>query len=235
MRRRLRAQAAFARRVIAVLRRHWDFTLLAVIIAAIAVQPLMTRVQVTMAIRAASTLARADLTYLMRTASLESSLNPRARAKTGSATGLFQFIDQTWLELVGRHGDELGLNHYASAVRQGQLSAPLRARILDLRNDPKAAAFMAAAYAAQNRRKLETELGRHVDDVDQYFAHFLGPSGAVKFLGALQSSPDTPAATLLPAAARTNRDVFFAGERPHTVREVHDLISRRFGERGEAI
>ncbi len=235
MRRRLRAYAAFARRVIAVLRRHWDFALIAVIVAAVAIDPLVTRAQVTLAIRAAARPAQADFAYLMRTAKLESRLNPKARAKTSSATGLYQFIDQTWLELVGRHGDKLGLNDYASAIRKGQLSAPLRARVLDLRNDPKAAAFMAAAQAAQHRHKLETELGRHVDDVDQYLAHFLGPSGAVKFLSALQSSPDAPAATLLPAAAKANRGVFFAGERSHTVGEVYDLISRRFGERGAAI
>lgn len=235
MRRRLHAQAAFARRVIAVLRRNWDFTLLAVIIAAVAIQPLVTRAQVTLAIRAASTPARADFSYLMRTASLESKLNPRARAKTSSATGLFQFIDQTWLELVARHGETHGLKDYARVIREGELSAPLRARILDLRNDPKAAAFMAAAYAAQNRNKLEAELGRDVGDIDQYFAHFLGPTGAVRFLSALQANPDAPAAALMPAAARANRGVFFVGERPHTVTEVYDLISQRFGEREAAI
>ena len=235
MRRHWGERAAFARRVIGVLRRNWDFTLLAVIIGAVAIEPMVTRVQVTLAIRAAATPAQADFTYLMRTAKLESRLNPKARAKTSSATGLYQFIDQTWLELVARHGDELGRTDYARVIRQGPLSAPLRARILDLRNDPKAAAFIAAAYAVQNRHKLEAELGRSVGDVDQYFAHFLGPSGAVKFLSALQSSPDAPAATLLPAAARANRGVFYAGKHAHTVSEVYDLISQRFGEPGGAI
>ncbi len=212
-------------------RRHWDFALLAVIVAAVAIDPVVTRVQVTLAIRAASTPAQVDFSYLMRTAKLESSLNPKARARTSSAEGLFQFIDQTWLELVGRHGDQLGLHGYARAIRQGELSPPLRARILDLRNDPKAAAFMAAAYAAQNRRKLETELGRDIDDVEQYLAHFLGPSGAVKFLNTLQTSPGASAADLMPAAARANHGVFFAGDRPHTVSEVYTLISQRFGQR----
>ncbi len=228
------AYVAAGRRVIVALRHHWDFTLLAVIIIAVAVDPLITRVQVVLAIRAASAPAQADFAYLIRTARLESRLNPTARAKTSSAAGLFQFIDQTWLELVARHGDDLGFDNYARAVREGQLSAPLRTRILDLRNDPKAAAFMAAAYAAQNRHKLETELGRDVEDVEQYLAHFLGPSGAVKFLNALQSKPDVPAATLFPAAANANRGVFFVKERPRTVREVHALISERFGGGGTA-
>ena len=42
--------------------------------------------------------------YLYTQARVESSLNPDARARTSSATGLFQFIDQTWLATVDRHG-----------------------------------------------------------------------------------------------------------------------------------
>ena len=81
--------------------------------------------------------AEADFAYLIQTAKLESRLNPRARAKTSSATGLFQFIDQTWLELVAQHGGKLGYDHYVQALRTGELSAPLRARILALRTDPR--------------------------------------------------------------------------------------------------
>src|SRR5690606_12130219 len=40
-----------------------------------------------------------DFDYLVQTAIRESSLNPEARAQSSSATGLFQFIESTWLEV----------------------------------------------------------------------------------------------------------------------------------------
>jgi hypothetical protein len=46
----------------------------------------------------------ADFGYLLQTAMRESSLNPEAKAPTSSATGLFQFIEQTWLGTVKQHG-----------------------------------------------------------------------------------------------------------------------------------
>ncbi len=211
-----------------LLRRHWDFTLIAVIVAVVAVHPLVTRAQVSLAIRAAVVPAEADFAYLMQTAKLESRLNPKARAKTSSATGLYQFIDETWLELVGRHGGKLGYDHYAQAIRAGTLTPPLRARILALRTDPKVAAHMAAAYAVQNRQTLEMALGRPVDEVEQYFAHFLGPTGAVRFFRALRATPGAPAAKLFPAAARANRSVFYNGGRPYSLEDVHARIRGRF-------
>ncbi len=60
----------------------------------------------------------AGFDYLLNTAIRESNLNPNAKAKTSSATGLFQFIDQTWLgddEAVGR---SLGYGKYADAITQ---------------------------------------------------------------------------------------------------------------------
>lgn len=38
--------------------------------------------------------------YLLKTAQRESALAPDAKAKSSSATGLFQFIEQTWLSMV---------------------------------------------------------------------------------------------------------------------------------------
>ena len=136
---------------------------------------------------------------LFNTARLESGFNPEARARTSSATGLFQFIDSTWLSTVSRHGAQHGLN---PASREEALS---------LRRDPLAASLMAASHMADNARHLEAELGRPADTVDLYLAHFLGAGGAVRFLERLSTSPASPAAALLPDAARTNRSIFFAG------------------------
>ena len=50
-----------------------------------------------------------DFSYLLGQAKIESSLNPSARAATSSATGLYQFVDQSWLAVVDKHGAEYGL------------------------------------------------------------------------------------------------------------------------------
>ena len=52
--------------------------------------------RVTGAIRDAARVTGAGFEYLLNTALRESNLNPNAKARTSSATGLFQFIDQTW-------------------------------------------------------------------------------------------------------------------------------------------
>jgi hypothetical protein len=59
-------------------------------------------------------------------------------------------------------------------------------------------------------------------------AHFLGPGGAAKFLGALAAAPGVAAATLLPAAAAANRSVFFERDgSPRSVAEVYRLFAAK--------
>src|SRR5215467_4488740 len=69
------------------------------------------------AIRSASATTGSDFDYLLGTAMRESGLNSQAQSKASSATGLFQFIDQTWLGLVKQYGDRFGLSSYASQIR----------------------------------------------------------------------------------------------------------------------
>ena len=88
-----------------------------------------------------------DFAYLVAEASVESSLNPNAKAKTSSAAGLFQFIESTWEGMVERHGAKVGLGKEAAALAKGDLPADERRRIMDLRFDPKIAARMGAEFA----------------------------------------------------------------------------------------
>lgn len=167
------------------------------------------------ALAAAAGRTGVDFTALYKTARLESGFNPAAKARTSSATGLFQFIDSSWLNMLARHGARHGL-------------APAsRAEALALRNDPAAASLMAAEHMADNARLLESRLGREAGPTDLYLAHFLGPGGAVRFLQALQAAPDQAAATLLPAAARANRAIFFDAGQPRSLSEVHQLLAGR--------
>jgi hypothetical protein len=146
---------------------------------------------------------------LFHTARLESGFNPSARAGTSSATGLFQFIDSTWLSTLAAHGPRHGI------VAQG------RAEALALRRDPAVAALMAAEYMAENGRRLSEGLGRAASGLDLYLAHFLGAGGALRFLKGLEAAP---------AAARANRAIFYdrAGQ-PRSLQQVHELLGARFG------
>ena len=110
--------------------------------------------RVTNAIAMASRRTGVDFSYLLGQAKIESSLNPSARAATSSATGLYQFVDQSWLAVVDKHGAEYGLGWAADAISKGSngryyVSDPdLRQQILDLRKHPETASVMAAGDAA---------------------------------------------------------------------------------------
>jgi hypothetical protein len=65
------------------------------------------------AIRDAARATGASFDYLLKTTLRESNLNPGAQTPTSSATGLFQFIDQTWRGTLKRSGVELGYGNFA--------------------------------------------------------------------------------------------------------------------------
>ncbi len=157
----------------------------------------------------------ADFNALFKMARLESSFRSNAKAATSSATGLFQFIDSTWLRMLEKHGPANGI---------GPMS---RADALQLRNDPTIASLMAAEHMADNAAMLEQALGRGVDDTDLYLAHFLGPAGARKFLHNLAQTPTLAGASLLPAAARANPAIFYSGGAPRSLAEIHQLLAAR--------
>lgn len=171
-----------------------------------------------------------DFSYLLAQARIESGLDPRAEARTSSATGLFQFIDQTWLTTLDRHGEGLGLGHISQAIEtsggRARVSDPAaRAAILDLRYDPEVASLMAGALAGDNRVALLPVLGREPDASELYLAHFLGADGAGRFLTALGQDPDGSAAALLPAPARANRAIFYhQSGAPRSVAQVMEVI-----------
>lgn len=188
------------------------------------------------AIQQAAARTGMDFGYLMNQARVESGLNPDARARTSSATGLFQFIDQTWLGTVQRHGASHGLGWAANAISRGPngryhvVDPAMRRAILDLRRQPEAASTMAAEYASDNRDYLESRIGRPAAPVDLYLAHFLGAGGAAQFLRAHDANPDGSAAAILPAAARANRPIFFNRDgSPKSFAEIRAHFAERFG------
>lgn len=182
------------------------------------------------AIQIAATRTGIDFNYLLGQAQVESGLNANARAGTSSATGLYQFIEQSWLGVVKEHGAEHGMAWAADSIRRTAsgrytVSDPATRRaILDLRSDPTAASLMAAEHASDNKAALAAKLDRDVTGTDLYMAHFLGLGGARKFLAAMDGNADASAASLFPAAARANRGVFY--ERDGSPRSLGEVYQR---------
>jgi len=198
--------------------------------------------RVTNAIAMASRRTGVDFAYLLGQAKIESSMNPTARATTSSATGLSQFIDQSWLAVIDQHGSQYGLGWAADAISQGSngryyVSDPeLRQQILDLRKHPETASVMAAEHAADNKAFLEKRLGREAEPVDLYLAHFLGVGGASKFLSVHDRAPDATAASLFPSAARANRSIFYdrAGH-PRSFADIRDRFASKLQKGADSL
>jgi len=193
---------------------------------------------VVQALQKAAAATGSDFHYLLGTAMRESSLKPNATSSSSSATGLFQFIDQTWLGLVKEHGAQHGLGNFAEAITKqadGHYRADANAKqtILALRKDPEVCALMAGEYAKSTQGSLRASLGRDVCGGELYAAHFLGPDAAAKLIKLAGSDPATSAAAQFPQAAAANKSVFFhADGSAKSVREVYDWALAQPGGEG---
>lgn len=140
------------------------------------------------------------------------------KSPTSSATGVYQFIDQTWKDVTDNPGVQavLKANGYDNITP-------------DLRKDPLASTIAAAALASQNKSILTSVLHRDVSDSELYMAHFMGAEGAAKFLTSYVTNRDASAAALDPDAATANNSIYYTKEgRARTVAQVYDLFTTRF-------
>lgn len=171
-----------------------------------------------------------DPVLLMAIADKESSFLSEVRARTSSATGLFQFIEKTWLQVVREFGAKHGLAKEAQAISwvDDQLvvsDAAERARILDLRRDPLLSTVLAGEMLARDRARIARRIGRDLTQGETYLAHFLGPDDAERFLEKVVGEPNANASKLLPRPARANKPIFFTRKgrkaKSLSVAEVH--------------
>ena len=142
----------------------------------------------------------------------ESAGDPNARNPRSSATGLYQFTDRTWSDVVNSpEGRAAGLR-------------------LDGRGDPQQQETAVRIFTAGNEQALRAA-GHDPTPSNLYMAHFLGRAGGPAFLGALRTNPDAPATSAVGAGvAQANPTIFFRPDgSPRTVREVYALQTRRFG------
>lgn len=109
---------------------------------------------------------------------IESGGDPTAQNPNSSAGGLGQFIDSTWIATVRTHATELAGETDAQILARKTDGSPagieLQTRMLD-------------ALTAENTAAL-TNAGIEATDGNVYAAHFLGSAGAVKVLGAADST-----------------------------------------------
>ena len=167
-------------------------------------------------INSASQRAGIDATLMQVMAAKESSFNPKAKAPTSSATGLYQFLDGTWRGGVNDEGQK-----YTGVIQQyGKKYG------LDLSNasrlDPEHSTLMAAEYLKANIKQIKG-VKPNPNITDAYLTHFLGPGGAKKLLSA---NPDDPASKHFGNdVISANGKIFIGNGRVRTIREVYDVIA----------
>lgn len=160
------------------------------------------------ALHTASKKVGVDLSLLYAMAKQESGFNPNAVSKGTGAKGLFQFVNNTWSGMLKQYQSSFPELH----------KGPL---------DPIANAIAGALYLKENigalaRKKIP------INATNLYAAHFLGAYGASKLL----SAKDTViAASILPAAASSNKNIFYAdNNKPRTVGEVIQILYGKVGK-----
>lgn len=184
------------------------------------------------AIQRASAATGVDFSFLMRTAKRESGGDPTAKAGTSSASGLFQFVDQTWLSTLKAHGAKYGYARYADLIQKGAdgrfyvQDPEAKKAVMALKLDPHAASLMAGELTSDHAAYLRGRVGRSPTAGELYAAHFLGPQGSAKLIEAVQSNPGANAAALFPDAAGSNRSIFYRDGQPVTVAQLYGNLTR---------
>ncbi|MFP1132901.1 hypothetical protein [Asticcacaulis sp. W401b] len=174
-----------------------------------------------------------DTGYFTRLARRESGFNHLARAPTSSASGLFQFTENTWLCTLRQYGAAYGVPDASDIVRSsgGRCRPPSllsRWRLLALRYDPKLNAAMAAHHTRENTRSLYRILGRSPSAAELYTFHFFGADEGERFLRAPLSAT---AHLVTPKAASSNRTLFYDRTgRPRAIFEVRRHFEASFDQ-----
>jgi hypothetical protein len=126
-------------------------------------------------------------TIVERIIAVESSGDSNAKNKRSTATGAGQFLDETWLEMIGSYRPDL---------------VPGREKeILELRLDPELTRAIMMRLVEQNAAMLKKR-GLPVTPGTLYLTHLAGPAGAVAVLSV---SENADAASLMANADATGR------------------------------
>jgi hypothetical protein len=122
----------------------------------------------------------------------ESNGDSNAKNRRSTATGLGQFLDETWLDMIRVHRPDL-------AKERSQ------AEILELRRDAKIVREITARFSERNAEVLKRR-GLPVTPGNLYLAHFAGPAGAVAVLTAMEDADAALVMANADATGRTKRE-----------------------------
>ena len=177
-----------------------------------------------------------DFNYLLGQAKIESGLNANARAGTSSASGLYQFVEQSWLAVVKKHGAEHGMGWAAEQHRPvarpltvGDPAHPL--------GDPRAAQRSHRRLADGRRARLRQQgrAGGHAGSLRDRHRPLYGAFPRPRRRQAnscrrCRATPARPRASLFPAAAGANRSIFYAGNgQPRSLAAIYDRFADKLG------
>lgn len=180
-----------------------------------------------------------DFGFIMALVAHESSFRNEVEAPTSTASGLFQFVDSTWLlvfkDTAAKYGYGEIAKHIENKGHKNAIENPfIRQYILDLKKSPHVSALMGAEYVKDNYNELRAHM-KKITRTDRYVAHFLGSEAAAGFLKHAKKNPQGIAAKAFPAAAKSNSWVFYkeddGNKKPRTFREIYQYFSKSFGNK----
>lgn len=145
-------------------------------------------------------------------AAQESGLDPSIKARTSSATGLFQFIRETWQGMMNKHASKYGIPRGTPPT------------------DGAANALLGAAFMQENYEQLAKLNRGHPSAGDLYLSHFLGYGGARKALNADQNAI---AAQVFPKEASANKGIFYRNGQPLTISGMRALLTEKMINSGK--
>lgn len=196
------------------------------------------------AIRLASLRTGVDFEYMMELSSAESNFDHAVTASTSSATGLYQFTEDTWLQSIRRYGAWYGMEPLAlrmnvtydmNGMLVGRVENPfIRTAAFSLRTQPHLMALLAAEFQMRNQFRITCAVARPLSRTEMYLGHFLGPEGAITFMQKRARNAGAAAAGVFPQQAAANRAVFYSrGRKGRPVARsydgVYDFFDRKFG------
>jgi hypothetical protein len=147
--------------------------------------------------------------YYERLKAAESSGQADVKSKTSSATGHHQFIEGTWESLTKKYNTDY---------------------TLDDRKDPAKSLEIAKLFTEENKSSLQKALKMEPTDTELYAAHFLGTSGAKKFLTA--SPFDKASKVVQKGQVQRNKNIFYDSKtgKERTVSQVYEVLKTKIGE-----
>lgn len=163
--------------------------------------------------RSVSRISKVGFSDILARAAQESNFNANLKNRSSSAAGPFQFIEQTWLDMLRRHGSAYGLGPEVAQIRcrngvNSVADPALKRQLLDLRHDIHLSAAMAGRYLDEVGKDMSRMLRRQPTENERRMGYVLGPGGAAKLIRAAQQNPNGSSGETLPQAAAANGSLF---------------------------